>query len=282
MAKAPAPDLYETLARPILDVIGALVVVLDVEGRILRINRACERLTGFDNDEVVGHPVWERLVPTDEVDDVKAVFKALQSGEPQSSHSNGWMTKTGERRVIDWSNLAVRDDTGAIQMVIGTGIDVTDRVETERELSTREAELSAVLKTAIDAIVMIDENGIVQDANPATEAMFGYSAAELIGANVSLLMPEPERSAHDDYLRRYLQGGKPKIIGVGRDVIGQRKDGSLVPVNLSVAEMQLPDRRLFTGLLHDLSDRRRIEALSNRLGRIVEAALNEGAGVFRR
>jgi two-component system sensor kinase FixL len=119
--------------------------------------------------------------------------------------------------------------------------------------------LSAVLDSAVDAIVVIDERGRIEVVNPAAVRLFGYSEDELIGKNVSILMPSPYHEEHDGYIARYLQTREPRIIGVGREVPARRKDGSTFPVRLSVGEIAIGGTRRFTGILHDLSERVRIE-----------------------
>jgi two-component system sensor histidine kinase/response regulator len=111
----------------------------------------------------------------------------------------------------------------------------------------------------VDGIVTIDGRGRIESVNPAAERLFGYRAAEMVGRNVDMLMPEPDRSAHDGYLRRYLAGGEPRIIGIGREVVGLRKDGSEFPMHLGVSEVHQGDARLFTGIVRDLTDLRRAE-----------------------
>jgi len=128
-----------------------------------------------------------------------------------------------------------------------------------------EERLRAVVDTAADGIITIDANGSIQSFNPAAERLFGHAADEVIGRNVSLLMPEPHRSGHDGYLQRYLKSGEPHVIGVGREVTAQRKDGSPIPVGLAVSEMQLGARRLFTGILHDLTEAKRAEQRQTQL-----------------
>lgn len=118
----------------------------------------------------------------------------------------------------------------------------------------------AVLRTAVDPIIIIDEAGVMAHVNEATEQLFGYENHELVGQNVSLLMPEPHREAHDGYLDEYLRTGQANIIGIGREVEGQRADGSLVPMALAVSEIKLDGRSWFTGVLHDLTRRREVEA----------------------
>ncbi len=120
--------------------------------------------------------------------------------------------------------------------------------------------LRAILDTAIEAIITIDERGRIESANPATERLFGFSAAEMIGKNVNMLMPSPDQERHDTYLANYLRTGEAKIIGIGREVRCQRRDGSLFPADLSVSETRLARRRIFTGILRDVTERKRVEA----------------------
>ncbi|HEY5870733.1 MAG TPA: PAS domain S-box protein [Candidatus Tectomicrobia bacterium] len=122
-------------------------------------------------------------------------------------------------------------------------------------LQDSEARSTAILQTAVDGIITIDERGIVASFNPGAERLFGYTAGEVIGHNVRLLMPSPYREEHDGYLARYHQTGEPHIIGIGREVRGQRRDGTTFPMALAVSEMYLDGRRMFTGIVHDLTAR---------------------------
>ncbi|MBC7418681.1 MAG: PAS domain S-box protein, partial [Pedobacter sp.] len=113
--------------------------------------------------------------------------------------------------------------------------------------------LKAIIENAIDGIITINTEGIVQSMNPAATHLFGYEPHEIIGNNISLLMPEPDKSAHDGYLRRYHKTGVPHIIGIGREVTGLRKDGSFFPFRLAISEVVLENRRMYAGFVHDLS-----------------------------
>ena len=119
--------------------------------------------------------------------------------------------------------------------------------------------LRAILDTAVDAIVTIEESGVIESINPAAERAFGYAREELIGRNVSMLMPSPYREEHDHYLERYLRTGEARIVGIGREIEAQRKDGTVFPADLAVSEVRLPGRRLFTGIIRDLTERRQME-----------------------
>ena len=120
--------------------------------------------------------------------------------------------------------------------------------------------LRAILETAVEGIVTIDEHGVVESMNPAAEKTFGFKAEEVVGRNVSLLMPSPYREQHDAYMADYLRTGRAKIIGIGREVVGRRKDGSVFPMDLAVSEVRLANRRLFTGFVRDISERKKAEA----------------------
>ena len=124
---------------------------------------------------------------------------------------------------------------------------------------------AAIVDEALDGIIVIDAMGTILSFNRAASALFGYNPEEVIGRNVSMLMPEPYRSEHDTYLKKYFETGEGRIIGIGREVEGQRKDGSTFPMELGVAAVDQGDRRLFVGFTHDLSERRKFEALMHEL-----------------
>jgi len=132
----------------------------------------------------------------------------------------------------------------------------------QQQLQASDARWRSVVESAVDAIILIDSRGRVEAFNPAAERLFGHSEAEVIGRNVSMLMPSPYHEEHDGYLNRYLTTGKAKIIGAGREVTGLRKDGTRFPLHLSVGAVELGGEQKFTGILHDLSDR---VSMENRL-----------------
>jgi PAS domain S-box-containing protein len=138
--------------------------------------------------------------------------------------------------------------------------------------SESEAQLRAIFRTIVDAIVVIDTEGRVLDFNPAAERIFGYRAEEVIGENVCVLMPDPDRKHHDGYIRNYLKTGQPQVIGKGREVVGLRKDGSVVPLELAVSEVNFDGRRLFTGILRDISERKQAEGALHQAKQEAEAA----------
>ncbi|MDX9999144.1 MAG: PAS domain S-box protein [Phenylobacterium sp.] len=136
---------------------------------------------------------------------------------------------------------------------------VAHRERTLQELQQREAHLQSILDTVPDAMVVIDEKGVIQSFSAAAERLFGWSSGEAVGRNVSMLMPSPYREEHDSYMQRYLTTGERRIIGIGRVVVGERRDGSTFPMELAVGEMRSADTRYFTGFLRDLSERQETE-----------------------
>jgi PAS domain S-box-containing protein len=135
------------------------------------------------------------------------------------------------------------------------------------------------LESAVTAIITIDERGLIENHNPATERLFGYSGPELLGRNVKMLMPEPYEAEHDGYIANYKQTGVKKIIGIGREVSGRRKDVTTFPLHLSVSEFSADGRRYFTGMIHDLSDRKHVEeALRESERRLAQAQKMEAVG----
>ena len=148
--------------------------------------------------------------------------------------------------------------------------------------------LESILANAVDAIITTDENGIVRSANPATEKLFGYPLDEVIGQNVKMLMPLPFSVEHDQYLKNYAATGIKKIIGIGREVVGQRQDGTTFQVHLAVSEIQVEGRKVFTGVVRDISDVKTVEAklVQNArlaaIGQMVAGLAHESRNAFQR
>jgi len=236
------------------------IVLIDARGRIEAFNPAAERLFGYSEAEVLGRNV-SVLMP-----------------EPYRGEHDGYLARylsTGEPKIIgrgrEVSGRRKDGSTFLLHLSVGeadvngerkfTGIlhDLTQRVELENRLRTSEARWRSIVESAVDGIVVIDRRGCIEAFNPAAERLFGYSEADVIGKNVNMLMPAPFHDEHDQYLARYLDTGQRRIIGIGREVIAKRRDGSTFPVHLSVGEMAVNGERKFTGILHDLSARIRME-----------------------
>lgn len=156
---------------------------------------------------------------------------------------------------------------------------MSERDQGHTSYAAQAAKLQGILESAVTAIITIDDGGVIESINPATERLFGYDADELIGHNIKLLMPEPYKSEHDGYIRNYLETGIRKIIGIDREVSGRRKDGTTFPLHLAVSEFVAGGRRYFTGMINDLSDRNHVEeALRESERRLAHSQKMEAVG----
>ncbi len=158
-----------------------------------------------------------------------------------------------------------------------------DRLEQfARKLIAKQLRTQSVIKTAVDGIILISESGKIQSFNPAAEKIFGYTQKEVVGKKVNILMPEPHRSRHDHYIRSYLETGRRRIIGIGRETMGRRKDGSTFPIDLAVSEVTIGKRRYFTGIVKDITQRHRSATAlkdSEERFRVLVEAMNDGLAV---
>jgi two-component system sensor kinase FixL len=255
------------------------IIVIDSTGRIESFNRGAEQIFGYPAAEVIGRNV-NVLMPS-----------------PHHEEHDGYLQRyltTGDARIIgigrevmgrrrDGTLVPVHLSVGEMQIAgerLFTGLlhDLTKRAGLSVQLQTSEARWRAVIDSAVDGIVVIDPKGCIETFNHGAERLFGYTEQEVLGRNVNMLMPSPYREDHDTYLARYMTTGEAKIIGLGREVRGQRKDGTTFPLHLSVGEMMVGAERRFTGILHDLTARVHIEELMREQATL--ARLGEMAAVL--
>jgi two-component system sensor histidine kinase EvgS len=260
--------------RSIVETAVDAIITIDETGRVESVNPAGERMFGWSAADLIGHNVRVLMPEPDASGHDGYLRRYLTDGDPRIIGSGRQVS--GLRR--DGTTFPMYLSVGEMRvrgrrMFTGIVRDVTDRVRAEERLRASEARHRAIVETAVDAIITISSRGIVDSFNSAAERIFGYSADEVIGRNVSMLMPEPDRSAHDGYLARYLGGGDPRIIGKGREVTGRRKDGSTFPMHLAVSELMVGDERRFTGIVRDISDLKRAE-------RELQAERDYAAGVI--
>ncbi len=236
------------------------IVVIDGRGLIETFNPAAERLFGYSQAEVIGRNVSILMPPPYREEHDGYLCRYLETGEARII-GYGRDVK-GQRRdgTVFPLHLSVgRMSIGGEPKFVGTLHDLSARDALQQQLRASEERWRSVIESAVDGIVVIDARGLIEAFNPAAERLFGYQSAELIGRNVSVLMPSPDREQHDRYLARYLEEGHPRIIGIGREVTGRRADGTTFPLHLAVGEMLLGGERKFTGILRDLTERVALE-----------------------
>jgi two-component system, LuxR family, sensor kinase FixL len=236
------------------------VIVIDANGNIEAFNRGEQDLFGYPEPEVVGRNVSVLMPSPEHEEHHHYLQRFLTTGEARIIGIGRRVTGRRRDGTLFPVQLSVREMRISGERKF-TGIlrDLTKRIDLEGQLGASEARWRAVIDSAVDGIIVIDRHGRIETFNPAAARLFGYEAGEVLDRNVDMLMPSPYREEHDGYLSRYLATGRAKIIGIGREVQGLRKDGTTFPLHLSVAEITIGDDRKFTGMVHDLSSRVQME-----------------------
>lgn len=230
------------------------IVAKTLDGIVTDWNRGAEAIFGYSAEEMIGRPISLLLPPGQEGEGAK-ILERLQRGERMDHFETRRRCKNGEIIDVSLTISPLWDDHGRMIGVSKVARNITASKRAHLALADREAHLQSVLDTVPDAMIIISPQGIIQSFSATAERQFGYRADEVIGQNVNVLMPSPYRQHHDGYLKRYLTTGERRIIGIGRLVVGQRKDGSTFPIELSVGEVRSGQRRAFTGFVRDLSER---------------------------
>jgi PAS domain S-box-containing protein len=271
-----AGDCMRVLLESLID--GTFIV--DLDGTIETLNAAGAQLFGYAPEDLLGKDVGILLRPEWREPLRRELARHAQADRAECVlHEMQGLGRDGTELLVEVriSRLG-RGEPARLTVVLR---DVTERRLSENAHREGEARMRAIVETAVDGIITIDPRGIVDSMNPAAERMFGYLSEEVVGQNVSRLMPSPDRERHDSYLASYLRTGMKKIIGIGREVVGQRKDGTLIPLDLAVSEVRFGDRLLFTGMVRDITERRRAEqALAAERERLAVTLRSIGDGVI--
>lgn len=246
-------------ADAVIDTADALILALDRQGRIVRFNRACERLTGYRAHEVADWPFWDFFLLPDELSRVQGVFADLCAGRFPNTHENHWRTRDGGQRLILWRNTALPDGVGAVEYVIATGIDVTDERATQAALRAREELWRAVFEGASAGIAVVDLTGHIIEANPAAQALLGYSADELRGRAFADYT-HPDDIAEGLQLFGDLAAGRLDRYSRAKRYL--RPDGGIVWGWMTAVLVRYPDGapRFVVGILEDITAHKAAEA----------------------
>ena len=214
-------------ASEVLKTVVALVAVLDRQGRIVSFNRACEEATGYSLAEVKGKYVWDFLLVPDEVEPFKSVFAQLQAGQFPNAHENYWVAKDGARRRIHWTNSCLMDSLGAVEYVVATGIEVTERKLAEEALAASEERYRELVETTNSVILRWDRQGTIRFINKRGANLLGYDPHELIGRPVSTLVPGVESTGRDlsSLVQSILEHPEQYIYNPNENI---RKDGTRI------------------------------------------------------
>ena len=192
----------------VLDTVNSLVAVFDTAGRIVRFNRACETISGFDSGELVGRYLWDRLIPEEDVEGARHEFEQLRAGRFPAAYENVWLTRSGNRRRIAWSATALLDDQSQVEFIIATGVDVTDRREAEETLVASEARYRLIVEGSLGMICTHDLSGLILSVNRNGAESIGRTIEQVVGRSLEDLLPEGAHDAFKSYLTQIGQSGE--------------------------------------------------------------------------
>lgn len=245
---------FDDFAR-ILD--SSNIIVHGLDGIVTRWTGGSEALYGWTRTEAleqVAYDLLETVFPQP-LPDIAAHLRqhGVWNGELTQRRKDGTVIFVASRWVV--ADSGGGDDFAIVE----TNVDVSDLRRMQADLVAREAHLRSILDTVPEAMVVIDDKGLITSFSAAAERLFGFGSSEAVGRNVRILMPQPDHDAHDGYMSRYLDTGERRIIGYGRVVTGQKKDGSHFPMELAIGEARAAGGRIFTGFIRDLTSRHRIE-----------------------
>ena len=248
-------------AENIVDTVREPLIVLDSSFNILSVSRSFHDLFDTNGTDLIGSNIFSIQQAQWDEPELRKLLEAMLPKQTtiESFELTLHSDRIGKREMV--LNARQIENVSAEQQLILLALeDVTARNKYLREVADREARLSAILNAAPEAILTIDENGIIGTFSWGAEQILGYAAKEVIGKKVNMLMPEPDRGRHDGYLEHYLKTGEKKIIGIGREMDAVHMDGDRIPIHLKVSELELEGKRHFLGIMHDLTSERKKQA----------------------
>ena len=239
------------------------MIAFDQKGIILMAGPATCELFGYTSEELVSQSV--KIIFIDLLEDFEAFTGKIVDVEGKRKDGSIFSF------ALSVSKIKYKDD----YIYSGLLLDSTERRHLESRLIDNQHKLDSIINLAVDGIISIDERGVIEMVNPAAAKLFGYQQEELIGKHIRMLMPQPDKDNHDQYMENYHRTGIGKIIGIGREVTGLKKDGSVFPFKLSISEIFLRDRRIYTGIIHDLTAQKKAQEELRHLNQELETRVEQ-------
>ncbi|HEX5843398.1 MAG TPA: PAS domain S-box protein [Pseudomonas sp.] len=239
------------------------MALVSLQGHWLEVNDELCRMLGYSREELLAIDFQQITHPDDLQSDLNNIDDLLAGRINAYQMEKRYLDRQGRALWVLLSVALVRDSQGQPVHFVVQVQDFSERVEAERAIREREDYLQTLLDNILDAIITIDQQGLIETFNHAAEHIFGYRLDEVSGRNVKMLMPEPERSNHDGYLAAYRQTGVAKLIGTVRELYGQRRNGELFAIEVAVSQISRQGQRRFIAVIRDISERKRIEEMKN-------------------